>query len=168
MSTNYYWTPGLSFRCGARLNGGFNRLPAKYERLQIAYLTDQDVFDGQDYSESWPYVQQIHVGKSSGGWAFNLHVLPDLGITDLADWAELLNYGVLKDEYGGLENPEDFITAIKNRAWQRPPNLPGRWSREPVQLAVNNLVMPVTGDRYGYVYAADPSKTYFCSLGKYS
>jgi hypothetical protein len=167
MSTNYYWTPGLSFRCGARLNGGFNRLPAKYEQLQAAYLTDQNLFDGQDHSSYWPYVQKIHVGLSAGGWAFNLHVMPDLGVTDLEDWAELLNYGSLEDEYGKLENPEDFITAIKSRAWHRPPLLRERSMKE-IQLAVNNLIMPVTSGRYGYVYAADPSKTYFCSLGEYS
>jgi hypothetical protein len=168
MSTNYYWIPGLNFRCGFRLNGGFNRLPTKYESLQQAYLTNEDVFDGREYCTDWPYVQQIHVGKSSGGWAFSLHVLPNLGITDLEDWAELLNYGVLRDEYGACKGPENFIKSIKQRRWHRPPSLPGKWSIEPVQIAVNNLVMPCTGDRYGHVYAADPTKTYFCSLGEYS
>lgn len=143
-------------------------MPAKYERLQQSYLTNKDVFDGHEYSTDWPYVQQIHVGKSSGGWAFNLHVLPDLGITDLEDWAELLKYGVLKDEYGARKDPENFIESIKQRCWHRAPSLFGGWSIEPVQQAVNNLVMPCTGDRYGFVYAADPTKTYFCSLGEYS
>jgi hypothetical protein len=164
MSTDYYWTPGLSFRFGFRLNGGINRLPTKYELLQQAYLTNQDVFGGTEYSSNWPYVQQIRVGNSACGWAFNLHVLPDLGITDLEDWIVLMEYGSLEDEYSRLHNTEEFIEDIQQRACDRKQHKPRLRPDEPVQLGVNNLLMPFTGGYQGYVYKADPTKTYFCSL----
>jgi hypothetical protein len=43
-----------------------------------------------------------HIGKSSGGWCFSLHVIPEEGINDLEDWEKLWNQegAVIEDEYG--------------------------------------------------------------------
>lgn len=44
-----------------------------------------------------------HIGKSSGGWTFALHVYPEDGIRDLADWIPLfedVKDNVIKNEYG--------------------------------------------------------------------
>jgi hypothetical protein len=43
-----------------------------------------------------------HIGKSSAGWCFSLHVIPEEGITDLEDWKKLWNQeeAVIKDQYG--------------------------------------------------------------------
>ena len=31
----------------------------------------------------------LHIGKSSGGWCFSLHVIPERGINDLWDWIDI-------------------------------------------------------------------------------
>lgn len=37
-----------------------------------------------------PFEQQkLHIGKSSYGWCFALHVIPELGINDLINWVQL-------------------------------------------------------------------------------
>lgn len=43
-----------------------------------------------------------HIGKSSGGWCFSLHVIPEEGINDLEDWEKPWNQegAVIKDEHG--------------------------------------------------------------------
>jgi hypothetical protein len=35
-----------------------------------------------------PY-EPLHIGKSSGGWCFSLHVIPEDGINTLDDWRNL-------------------------------------------------------------------------------
>ena len=43
-----------------------------------------------------------HIGKSSAGWCFGLHVYPEDGINDLPDWEKLWNKPNTRivDEYG--------------------------------------------------------------------
>lgn len=43
-----------------------------------------------------------HIGKSSSGWTFALHVYPEEGIRDLNDWIPLFENpkDVIKNEYG--------------------------------------------------------------------
>ena len=45
--------------------------------------------------------EELHIGKSSGGWCFSLHVIPELGINDLPDWIDFLtvNHYKIKNEY---------------------------------------------------------------------
>jgi hypothetical protein len=65
--------------------------------------------------------EPLHIGKSSGGWVFALHVIPEEGINDLPDWIKRWEKGgVVKDEYGETVTPEEMISVIKDRAW-------GRW-----------------------------------------
>jgi hypothetical protein len=46
----------------------------------------------------------LHIGKSSGGWCFSLHVMPERGINDLQDWIALIEklgpLAKIRDEYG--------------------------------------------------------------------
>ena len=46
--------------------------------------------------------ERIHIGKSSGGWCFSLHVDPEMGINDWPDWERELASGAWKivEEYG--------------------------------------------------------------------
>jgi hypothetical protein len=43
--------------------------------------------------------ERYHVGKSSAGWCFALHVDPDKGINDLEDIKALCKQGRIKNEY---------------------------------------------------------------------
>lgn len=63
--------------------------------------------------------ERLHIGKSSAGWCFSLHIDPDEGINSLADWeskwsapgARIIN------EYGEVISIEDMKQTIINRKW---------------------------------------------------
>lgn len=63
-----------------------------------------------------------HIGKSSAGWCFSLHVIPEEGINDLADWERLWNAAgaFIEDEYGDRHTPESMLSWIKDRGSKRP------------------------------------------------
>jgi hypothetical protein len=56
-----------------------------------------------------------HIGKSSGGWCFSLHVYPEEGISDLADWEREWISGYITDEYGETVSAKDMLRHIINR-----------------------------------------------------
>lgn len=60
----------------------------------------------------------LHIGKSSGGWVFSLHVIPEEGINTLSDWAREFSSAsaVIKDECDSLISAEEMLDIIKNRS----------------------------------------------------
>ncbi len=64
---------------------------------------------------------RLHIGKSSGGWCFSLHVDPLDGINTLGDWIERWSKPntVIKDEYGDTVSRDDMLAAITERSWKR-------------------------------------------------
>lgn len=61
----------------------------------------------------------VHIGKSSAGWCFALHVVPDKGIKCLDDWKHKLNgFGIIRDEYGRRISKKALLDNICNRSWQ--------------------------------------------------
>lgn len=64
----------------------------------------------------------LHIGKSSGGWCFALHVIPDRNIHDLPDWVPyLLNEDrVIVDEYREALTYEKLLDVITNRRGRDP------------------------------------------------
>jgi hypothetical protein len=62
-----------------------------------------------------------HIGKSSAGWVFALHVYPEEGIQTLEDWIPLLfrEGAVIKDEYENQLTPHEMLCVIMARC-QRP------------------------------------------------
>lgn len=58
-----------------------------------------------------------HIGKSSCGWCFSLHIYPDDGINDLPDWLTLFAApgSQIKDEYGDVVTPEEMFACITIR-----------------------------------------------------
>jgi len=58
-----------------------------------------------------------HIGKSSGGWCFSLHVVPEEGINDLDDWRALWKEGRILDEYGNSISIADMEKIITERSW---------------------------------------------------
>ena len=70
----------------------------------------------------------LHIGKSSYGWAFALHVYPDLGIDDWEDWIPLLFFGEIRDEYGSRVSlgTMAFIVTEREAVWASVYPPPGR------------------------------------------
>ena len=60
-----------------------------------------------------------HIGKSSGGWCFALHVIPG-EINSLEQWQVLWNKPTseIKDEYGQSVPPEVMRGIVTGRSWK--------------------------------------------------
>ena len=67
-----------------------------------------------------PYAP-LHIGKSSAGWCFALHVIPEEGINDLEDWRALwLQPGArIEDEYGDPVNADMIEGVITERVTEQ-------------------------------------------------
>jgi hypothetical protein len=61
--------------------------------------------------------EALHIGKSSGGWCFSLHVYPDDGIRDLPDWEERFARAGswIDDEYGSPVTAAEMRRTIADR-----------------------------------------------------
>lgn len=82
----------------------------------------------------------LHIGKSSGGWCFSLHVDPYNNINTLEDWVALwderilggidgkLKYkNIIKNEYDEPITPSEMLAIIternyEGRDWNTPPS----------------------------------------------
>lgn len=73
-----------------------------------------------------------HIGKSSAGWCFSLHVYPEDGINDLPDWLPLLEKpgSYIRDEYGKQVSVEDMLSWIRERFWDGNVTKDQRWYEE--------------------------------------
>ncbi len=60
----------------------------------------------------------LHIGKSSGGWCFSLHVMPEDMINTLDDWRSKWSKleSVIRDEYDAIISPEEMEDIITNRS----------------------------------------------------
>lgn len=67
-----------------------------------------------------PY-EPLHIGKSSGGWCFALHVIPEEGINDLEDWRVLWSQpgARIENEYGTQLNFVQMDDVVTQRCWPR-------------------------------------------------
>jgi hypothetical protein len=59
--------------------------------------------------------EELHIGKSSGGWCFALHVIPENDICSLADWEAIWPTGTIVDEYGDELSPNAMLRVITGR-----------------------------------------------------
>jgi len=62
-----------------------------------------------------------HIGKSSYGWTFGLHIYPDEGINNLDDWEKFIREAVadgrlIIDEEGRRISVEELLKRIRVRA----------------------------------------------------
>jgi hypothetical protein len=73
---------------------------------------------------------RLHIGKSSAGWCFALHVIPEDGINDLEDWRARWATGVIEDEYGTVLTPADMDQRITQRVGSKDWN--SRWWDHPM------------------------------------
>lgn len=59
-----------------------------------------------------PFVDRLHLGKSSVGWCFSLRVYPRRGINDLSDWRSAMSLGSIVDEYGEARSRDAMLAII--------------------------------------------------------
>lgn len=71
---------------------------------------------------------RLHIGKSSGGWCFSLHVDPVQGINSLDDWLVRFENPTTRivDEYGDEVTSAEMLRIITGRngnpdEWSGPP-----------------------------------------------
>ena len=62
--------------------------------------------------------ERLHIGKSSAGWCFSLHVIPERGLNSLEEWKEYLRQPniTIEDEYGRRHTLSELLDRITNRA----------------------------------------------------
>lgn len=67
--------------------------------------------------------EPLHIGKSSGGWCFALHVMPDDCINTLDDWRALWSApsALIRNEYGEVITPVEMERVITERKWHGGP-----------------------------------------------
>lgn len=72
---------------------------------------------------------RLHIGKSSGGWCFSLHVMPEEGIDTLDDWRSLwADPGVrIQTEYGKTIGASEMEAIITKRRRDSPLDSPEWW-----------------------------------------
>lgn len=57
---------------------------------------------------------RLHIGKSSAGWCFGLHVTDEF--KTLEDWRSKIESGAkIQDEYGDLKTPDEMMAVIISR-----------------------------------------------------
>ena len=93
--------------------------------------------------------ETLHIGKSSFGWRFTLHSIPEKGLTEWRRWEELLSGDGVRifDEYGNVVGFGELRSTVLERG----------------NRSVNGLTkerMRETARRYGYVL--DEEKWLYC------
>lgn len=68
--------------------------------------------------EKCGHLEEKHIGKSSVGWCFALHVYPDEGINDLLEWEVLWKIGDIYDEYERKITSAEMKRIITERKWK--------------------------------------------------
>ena len=79
----------------------------------------------ENYCEHCKRGDDLHIGKSSGGWCFSLHVIPERGLNTLDDWKTFLD-GERKripvyDEYQRPITITELLDTITARSWPKRP-----------------------------------------------
>lgn len=66
---------------------------------------------------NWDEEKELHIGKSSAGWCFALHVIPDQEIDGWDSWREVIqaDEGEIRDEYGNTVSLEGLTRIVTQR-----------------------------------------------------
>jgi hypothetical protein len=73
--------------------------------------------------------EPLHIGKSSAGWCFSLHVIPEEGIISLDDWRVRwsLPGAIIRNEYGETISPEQMESTIAERSYSKKGDWESEW-----------------------------------------
>ena len=94
--------------------------------------------------------EPLHIGKSSGGWCFSLHVIPEKSLNDLEDWEVLWNKpnAIIADEYERQITPDAMIKIIKNRGTEKRSTSAFDYKSNQAMEGPNNLVRSVIDGKF--------------------
>jgi hypothetical protein len=84
----------------------------------------------------------LHIGKSSGGWCFSLHVIPEKNLNTLDDWKYFLNKRNTKitNEYEETLTLKQLLSTIEDRKWNRVPGREFNYDLNGAEPGPNGLV----------------------------
>ena len=85
----------------------------------------------------------IHIGKSSMGWCFSLHVVPELGINNIEDWIRMFIEPdrIIINEYQEIIPFDKMMGVITNRSRTGPsPRDPNFMENNRAEPGPNGLV----------------------------
>lgn len=111
--------------------------------------------------------QQLHVGKSPGGWCFLLRVYPEKNINNLSDWVLILRKkdAEIFDEYGSSVTYQQMLDIITRRSNPVPTK---RYSIEQwAERGPNNLLRYAENNSFGISIKHGPG-TWDCVTGEFS
>jgi hypothetical protein len=82
------------------------------------YYAEQAAGEACSHCGRSDVAERLHIGKSSAGWCFSLHVIPERGLNSLEDWKEYLRQPniTIEDEYGRRHTLSELLDRITNRA----------------------------------------------------
>lgn len=63
--------------------------------------------------------KELHIGKSSAGWCFSLHVIPEMNLNTLDDWKAFLRGKRIYDQYDNFVKYDDLMEIITERSFER-------------------------------------------------
>ena len=112
--------------------------------------------------------ERKHIGKSSAGWVFALHVYPDEGITDLSDWIDRFFVSPkIADEYGRTVPVAEMLETIllRGRKDGHPKNFP--WAENYATPGPRGLVRADTRRPFGGTIRHGAG-TWDCHTGDFS
>lgn len=69
---------------------------------------------------------KLHIGKSSGGWCFQLHIIPELGLGDWVDWHDYIRRSYdhhIADEHGEYVSIAELWYIVTQRRVKSRPQL---------------------------------------------
>ena len=112
-----------------------------------------------------PY-EPLHIGKSSGGWCFALHVMPEENINDLPDWEELwlVSGSKIENEYGEEILPNEMREIITNRYRTEAPPTDFNYKANHAEPGPNNLAR----HRIGHYCIKHGAGTWDCVTGEFA
>jgi hypothetical protein len=86
---------------------------------------------------------KLHIGKSSAGWVFALHVYPEHDLITLGDWLNRWEEGIgeegqIQTEFGTTVSLNVMLEQITRRRWDKA-RLPEWWEANDAEAGPNGL-----------------------------
>lgn len=95
--------------------------------------------------------EPLHIGKSSAGWYFALHVYPEKDIKTLNDWKKLFSQpsSFIFNEYEDEISIKEITEIITNRKWDYKKCTDDKFLKDNyAEIGINNLLKRIIDGRH--------------------